>query len=290
MSDQTLRLVWPQWQGAGSSGVPSMLSDLPPEAVRSSYAVGTWVLDALIPSPNLLTEYVPVSMTDDSTLVDGIESKSIVLQQLRSALSIIEKHNPGRILTIGGDCSVSAAPFAALAQRYGDDLAIVWVDSHPDLETPQTGYEGYHAMVISHLIGKGDEETLAMLPARIDPSRIAIAGVHSWRDAVSPHLAQWGVTAFSPRDLRAESGPLIDWLNATGCSKVAIHFDVDVVDSNDLLLGMGAEPGGLTLKQASRVVQDVSHSADVVALTIAEYIPRQVIRLVNELQRFPLIG
>jgi hypothetical protein len=27
---------------------------------------------------------------------------------------------------------------------------------------------------------------------------------------------------------------------------VAIHFDVDTIDSNEILLGLGAEPNGLT--------------------------------------------
>ena len=32
-------------------------------------------------------------------------------------------------------------------------------------------------------------------------------------------------TAFSPDELRDSSRPLLDWLAATGCTRVAIHFD-----------------------------------------------------------------
>lgn len=284
----TLRLVWPQWQGAGVSNTP-LLADIPAVTARTAYTWGTRVLDTLLETPDATTEYVPVATDDAPVVTNGIESKATVLQQLGDALAIIEKHQPERILTIGGDCAVSAAPFASMAARYGDDLAIIWVDSHPDLDTPETAYHGYHAMVLSHLIGKGDEETLALLPAVIDPSRVAIAGLHSWQNDVTPHIQNWGITSFTPDDLRHDSDALVSWLNETGCSKVAIHFDVDVVDSNDLVLGLGAEPGGLTLEEASRVVRDISTEADVVALTIAEYIPRQVIRLVHTLQTFPLI-
>lgn len=290
MTSKTLRLVWPQWQGAGTSSVNALAGDLPTNSARSSYAFGTRVLDAMLPMSDAVTAHVPVSDIDEPTITNGIESRAIVLQQLRDALAIIEQHNPARILTLGGDCSVSAAPFATMTHRYGDDLAIIWVDTHPDLDTPETEYEGYHAMVLSHLVGKGDTETLELLPAVIDPKRVALAGVHSWEDDTIPHLRDWGITAFSPDDLRQNTVALLAWLNATGCSKVAIHFDVDVVDSNDLVLGLGAEPGGLTLAQASRVVRDVSATADVVSLTVAEYIPRQVIRLMDALRGFPLIG
>lgn len=289
-STHTLRMIWPQWQGAATSSIAELTGDLPAESARTSYSVGTRVLDALLDTPGVITEHISVPTDDDPVATGGIESRSVLLKQLREVLSIIDRHDPERIITIGGDCSVSAAPFAAMSKRYGDDLAVIWVDSHPDLDTPDTDYTGYHAMVLSHLIGRGDAETVGALPALIDPTRIAIAGLHSWTEDVTPHIADWGITAFSPDDLRESSKSLLAWLADTGCSRVAIHFDVDVVDSNDIVLGLGAEPGGLTLDQVSRVAHDVNNAADVVALTIAEYIPRQVIRLVHALRSFPLFG
>ena len=74
----------------------------------------------------------------------------------------------------------------------------------------------------------------------------------------------------------------------TGCSRVAIHFDVDTIDSHELGVGLGAEPGGLTSDQARRIVRDVEATADVVGLTIAEFFPRQVMHLQQLLAGFPL--
>lgn len=65
---------------------------------------------------------------------------------------------------------------------------------------------------------------------------------------------------------------------------------VDMVDSNEIVFGLGAEPDGLTSDDVRRLVADVSAVADVVGLTIAEFIPRQVIRLQQVLRNFPLIG
>jgi arginase len=64
-----------------------------------------------------------------------------------------------------------------------------------------------------------------------------------------------------------------------GCSRIAIHFDVGVVDRNEIIFGLGAEADGLTSNEARRLVADVSAISDVVGLTFAESIPRQVIRL-----------
>ncbi len=82
---------------------------------------------------------------------------------------------------------------------------------------------------------------------------------------------------------------MLAWLAATGCSRVAIHFDVDTVDSNEIVLGLGAVPDGLSSQQVRRTVADLTAAAEVVAFTIAEFFPRQVMHLRQILDGFPLI-
>ena len=103
-------------------------------------------------------------------------------------------------------------------------------------------------------------------------------------------MAGWGIESFSPSQLRSSSGPLLDWLAATGCSRVAVHFDVDTIDSNEIVLGLGTEPDGLTSTQVRRVVADIDQAADVVGFTLAEFFPRQVMHLQQILRGFPLIS
>lgn len=286
-----LRLVWPQWQGAGTSSIEAFASEFPLAVARRSYAVGTAVLEAVLPPHNGPTEHVPVPMTNEGLEEqDGVEAKKVVIDQLASALAAIRRHDPARITTLGGDCSVSVAPFSALADRYGDELAVVWVDSHPDIGTPTSEYPGYHAMAVSAIAGHGDPDILKSLPATIAPERIALAGLHSWTADDHPNVAEWGIQTFMPDELRGSTQPLLDWFANTGCSRVAIHFDVDVIDSNEITLGLGPEPNGLTSNQARRIVEDVQQAADVVALTIAEFIPRQVIHLQQVLRGFPLLS
>jgi hypothetical protein len=47
--ESTLRLVWPQWQGAGTSSVRSLAAEFPFDAARRGYAVGSAVLEAVLP-------------------------------------------------------------------------------------------------------------------------------------------------------------------------------------------------------------------------------------------------
>jgi arginase len=263
---------------------------VPLDEARRGYVVGAAVLNAVLPAHAGPTALVPVESGDVGLgKQDGIEAKEAVVAQLAGALEVIDRHHPQRILTLGGECSVSVAPFSWLAERYGDELAALWIDSHPDIGTPASHYSGYHAMAVAVLTGHGDPDVLRLLPATLDPGRVALVGLHAWAEDDFPNIARWGIRSFTPDDLRLSSQPLLDWLKGSGCSRVAIHLDVDVVDSNEIVFGLGAEPDGLTTSDVRRLVADVTAVADVVGLTIAEFVPRQVVRLQQMLRNFPLI-
>ena len=207
--------------------------EFPFDVARRGYAVGSAVLQAMLPLHDGLTTALSVTMSDDGLdLRDGIEAKAVVLDQLASALEVIREYDPARIATFGGECSVTVAPFCELARRYGQDLAVIWIDSHPDIGTPQSEYPGYHAMAVATIAGYGDPDVQALLPATVSPDRVALVGLHAWADDDFPNVAEWGIRSFGLGDLRSSTRPLLDWLTATGCSRAAIHFDVDTIDSN----------------------------------------------------------
>ena len=286
-----LRLLWPQWQGAGTSSIAALAPEFPLDVARRGYAVGTAVLEAVLPSHEGPTVTAPVSMADEGLEErDGVEAKTVVLEQLARTLELIRRHEPARILTVGGECSVSVVPFSELARRYGDDLTIVWIDAHPDVGTPKSEYPAYHAMAVATLIGHGDPDAQELLPANVSPERVALVGLHSWAEDDFPNIAEWGIRSFRPDELRQSTRPLLEWIAATGCSRVAIHFDVDAVDSNEIVLGLGMEPDGLTSTEVRRIVDDVEGAVDVVGFTIAEFIPRQVMHLRQIVDGFPLIS
>jgi arginase len=128
-------------------------------------------------------------------------------------------------------------------------------------------------MAVSALTGHGDPDVLALLPATVPAERVALVGLHAWTEDDIGNVADWGIHSFAPDAVRKTSAPLLDWLTATGCSRVAVHFDVDTIDSNEIVLGLGAEPDGLTTSQVKRIVANIDAVSDVVALTVAEFIP-----------------
>lgn len=139
------------------------------------------------------------------------------------------------------------------------------------------------------LLGHGYQEIMDLLPATIDARRFAYAGLHAGEADALANIRKWQTPVFTPDELREYTTPLLDWFAETGAGKVAIHLDVDVVDSGEALLGQGAVPGGLTREQVRRIVADLGAQADVVGGTIAEYVPRNLLQLREMPDGLPLI-
>jgi arginase len=130
---------------------------------------------------------------------------------------------------------------------------------------------------------------LELLPAAVSADRVALVGLHAWAEDDIGNVAEWGIQSFSPAEFRETTQPLLDWLAATGCSRVAVHFDVDTSTATRSCWGLGAEPDGPTSAQVRRVVDDLDSCADIVGMTVAEFIPRQVMHLQQILADFPLL-
>lgn len=287
---KTIRLIYPQWQGGN---IARWIPNIPAEESSRGYYLGAMLLEFLAPKSKLETYTVPVS-TDISRRIesDGILDRDVIAAQTKAALDTLAVANPDRVVTLGGECSVSAPVFSFLAKKYQDDVAIVWVDAHPDITLPGDDYNGYHAMALTACMGMGDSKIVGQLPGKVSPKDVCLAGL---RDTEYPYITKriedLGIVHFSPSDLKATSSPVIEWIKSTGKTKVMVHFDMDVMDPTDILVAVADGPeGGMNLKDVVRLINDVANDNELVALTIAEPMPRLAIRLKSMLANLPLIN
>ena len=286
----TLRLLWPQWQGAEPGAVDALTPGLSQEEGRLAYGIGGGITAMLAPPAAGPTATVPVGDYDAALpKEDGIEAKAEVLRQNSDALALISASDPDRIVTIGGDCAVSLVPFSYLADKYGDDLAVVWLDSHADSNLPHGPNAGLNTMVVTHLLGKGDEAILADLPGTVSPNHVLLAGAHGWDDQDATNVKDWGLAVIEPAERSVFVSSVLEWLHASGCSRVAVHFDVDVIASIDVALGMAQEPNAVTAATALGTITAIAEQFELVGLTVAEFVPREAMKLRSILQSLPLL-
>ena len=287
--DNTLRLIYPQWQGGDIAKWITEVKD--PEQASRGYYLGAHLLDFLAPSTGQKTLTVPVSTEICNRVVtDGVLDRDAIAQQTRAALDILDIENPDRIVTLGGECSVGVVPFTWLASKYPDDVAVIWIDAHPDITLPGDVYPAYHAMAVTALMGDGDKKILGQLPAKIDPSRILFVGLRDWeRDEIKVRQNEYGIKHLTPEETVSGSEKVIEWLRNTGASNVVIHFDMDVLDPNEIIAAVGVVPGGMIIAEVVRVINDVAKEKNLVGLTVAEPMPRTAIILKEMLNQLPLL-
>ena len=302
MQNQTLKLIFPQWQGGDIAG---FFKDLPPHESARGYILGAQILDLLTRDINPVldknTAIVDIS-TDfkaDSKgariVQDGIIDKEILRSQHENALKILHAKNPAKILTLGGECATSVAPFGYLADKYkGEEVALIWIDAHPDLGVKNDDfYKGYHAMAVSALIGDSGLKGDFALPAYIKPQNVLFVGLHSNEAKhYDVRRKELGIESISGKEIERDEAKAFSairaWLQARGVKKVLIHLDLDVLNPRELYVAVG-DSGLLSIAQVVGAINAVSQNAEIVGLTIAEHLPKAQIELKEMLKKLPLI-
>jgi arginase len=284
----TLRLNMPQWQGGD----------------RQDYFFGSQLLQWLAPPARgpVETVFVPEPKPGETlTIENGILARDAVLGQARAARKAIEKHRPARIVTLGGDCLIDLAPMAYPNKRYQGNLGVLWVDAHPDVQTPRDTPHA-HAQVLGALLGRGDADLVAEVDLPLKPSRVMYAGLDAWMPVENEVIGGLGLRVAGADALAESSAPVLDWISSEGIEKIAVHFDVDVLDPKkfgptlfnkpdapaDFLEGVPR--GRMSVEQVVQLLNDVAGVTDVVGLAIAEYMPWEAIKTRDLLRRLPLIG
>lgn len=278
---KTVRLLMPQWQG-GNMG--------------KSYPLGARLLAWLAPESDALQLEVPVECFDGTPLPleDGVVGRTAIMKQLRAARHLLDAYEPDRVITFGGDCLVSQAPFDYLNERYDGKLGVLWIDAHPDVTTPKN-YSHSHAMVLGNLLGEGDAGMAKEVRRHLDPKLVMYAGVDEMLDYEWDVVNRLGLRHAGSAELADNSNPVLQWIRENDIKHVAVHFDLDVLDPvlfRSQLFNMptgeeiNAFRGKMTLGQVTRLIGDVSAQTDVVGFTLAEHMPWDDINLKNMMESF----
>lgn len=264
---KTIRLLYPDWLSGG----------------LTTYYFGANLLQHILPAnPDQPTIKVDIAAPDgtERLIEDGILGKSEVLAGIKAAQKVIADSQPDRIITIGGNCLVSHAPFDYLHGLY-PDVRILWIDAHPDVSVPQNGYPNAHAMVLGALMGAGEPSLSAALknPA-FNPGDLLYVGLQSLHDYQAKFLDDLGVNYKVQTENFVSDNDIQVFVK--GSDHVLVHLDIDVLDprcfhstyfANPELVGDGSGGGRMTLQQLESILKLVSDNTDIVGFTIAEYLP-----------------
>ena len=286
-TQSSLRLLFPQWQGGNN----------PP------YFFGSRMLSWLAPPAQGVVEEVCVPEPGHAQLAneDGIVGRRAIVEQLLDAQDKITRNQPETIVTLGGDCLVSLAPFAWLVEKYGDKLGVLWINSHPDVMTPEQ-FPHVHARALGALMGNGDAELTQVVRKPLSPGKALIAGIHSPLDVEKQFISERGIATLSPSALRQNPQAIDEWIARERIEYLAIHLDLDVLDPALFRAVLFARPGRgvhdfgdvaegkLTIAEVVNLINQAAAQAKPVGLTVAEHLPWDTLNLKNMLEALPLLS
>ncbi|KAJ4985001.1 hypothetical protein SVAN01_09523 [Stagonosporopsis vannaccii] len=190
------------------------------------------------------------------------------------------------VLTLGGDHSIAMGTISgtakAVRERLGREIAVIWVDAHADINTPETSDSGnIHGMPVSFLTGlaKEDREDCFgwLKPEHmLSTKKLVYIGLRDIDRGEKKILREHGIKAFSMHDVdRHGIGKVMDMALAWIGSDTPIHlsFDIDALDPMWAPSTGTAVRGGLTLREGDFIAECVAETGSLIALDLVEVNP-----------------
>ncbi|OCK85152.1 Ureohydrolase [Lepidopterella palustris CBS 459.81] len=190
------------------------------------------------------------------------------------------------VLTLGGDHSIAIGTISgtakAIRERTGKDLAVIWVDAHADINTPETSESGnIHGMPVAFLTGLATETHEDMFgwiqkDQMITTKKLVYIGLRDIDKGEKKILRDHGIKAFSMHDIdRHGIGKVMDMVLGWIGSDTPIHlsFDVDALDPMWAPSTGTPVRGGLTLREGDFIAECVAETGSLIALDLVEVNP-----------------
>ena len=251
-------VVVPQWQGSGSSRA-LRLSD-GAEAIRGDL-------------PASLTRLVEVPLEAGDELGSGLPRLG-PLQLVRDRTLAVLADVDDWALTIGGDCGVALAAVDHALTRTAGDVAVVWFDAHPDLNTVESSPSAaFSGMVLRTLLGDGVAPLVPTTP--LSAERLVLAGVRSIDDDENDFVAASAIRRVGVDSL-SDPADLLDAIAAGGATSVYIHIDLDVLDPAELAGLSDPVPFGVSAAALVAAVRAVKGRYRLAGASIAGFSPASV--------------
>lgn len=255
-------LFFPDWQSAGTTRAHEGAV-----ALRQSLSAREPFLE------------VPVRTSEpaapDADAVPGqIVGRAAVVDDLRRAVATLGTAAPARLFSILGTCGAELAPVSYLNARYGGDLAVVWLDAHGDLNTPQSSpSKRFHGMILRTLLGEGDADLTALVARPLEAAQVVLAGTRDLDPPERDVIADRRLTMVPPMSMKAGPDVLRAAVRATGRRQIYIHLDLDVIDPAEFPNVIVPAPGGVSVAAIERAIRALTASFDCVGFSVVEYAP-----------------
>lgn len=181
----------------------------------------------------------------------------------------------------GGDHSLGLGSISG-ASRFYDDLAVIWIDAHGDINTFETSPSGNsHGMPLGAALGKGHPglTNIYFNGQKVKPENTYILGARDLDEGEVKLAEKLNLNLYTMDSINKTGidRVLEDVLNKIEESKVdGVHlsFDIDVLDKG-LVLGTGTPvDGGFNIEEAKKVLKTILDTNLIKSMDFVELNPK----------------
>lgn len=175
-------------------------------------------------------------------------------------------------IVLAGNCASAIGTLSGL-----DDAApaIIWLDAHADLNTPETTRSGFlDGMALAIATGRCWGPMAATVPGfrPIPDANVCLIGARDLDPAEADLLDASRIGAVHPHYAFLHLTPALDAIR--GRAETAyLHIDLDVLDPEEGRVNQFATPGGFLLGQMIAVIRSIRQRFEIGAVALTAYDP-----------------
>lgn len=184
-------------------------------------------------------------------------------------------------IVIGGDHSLALGSIAGSSKFFNEDIAVIWIDAHGDLNTSETSPTGnIHGMPLAASLNIGDDNltNIHSNNAKLKPENVFLLGCRDLDEGELKLLDELDINIWTMEDIK-DLGinnvikELLNSLHKKGIKNIHLSFDIDSLDPS-YVPGTGTPvESGLTFSEGKLLIESILNTSLVKCIDFVEFNP-----------------
>lgn len=181
-------------------------------------------------------------------------------------------NNINPIINIGGDHSMAIGTISASLNRYKNNLKVIWIDAHADINTRKSSPSGnFHGMPLAFLTGLDKLDDFSYIKKNLPMNNLCYIGIRDLDNEEINTIQNNKIKTILCNNFNLNIKNIINdiekWI---GDDYVHLSIDVDGLDPEYIRYTGTISPNGLELNQLLKFISTICRNKKIVNIDLTE--------------------